>query len=84
MHGPARKFPPEVTTLAGFAEPTTESLEALAQLLQPEEVVGLFLHQTVKMPAGLSILHELPLVQMWHGGRDHRWSYKSLCGVKFH
>ena len=66
--GPARKFPAEVTTLAGFAVPTPESLEALEQLLHPGEVVGLFLHQAAKLPAGLMSFRELPLVQMWHEG----------------
>lgn len=68
VKGLARKFPAEVTTLAGFADPTQESLQALAQLLQPGEVVGLFLHQAAQLPAGLISLRELPLVQMWHEG----------------
>ena len=66
VQDPARKFPAEVTTLAGMAEPTRESLEALEQLLQPGEIVGLFLHQAARLPAGLNSLRELPLVQMWH------------------
>lgn len=66
--GPARKFPAEVTTLAAFDEPTRESLEALAQLLQPKEIVALFLHQAAELPTGLVSVRELPLVQMWHEG----------------
>jgi predicted GNAT family acetyltransferase len=68
VQGPTRKFPAEVTTLAGFAKPTYESLEALAQLLKPEEIVALFLHQAADLAPGLVSLRELPLVQMWHEG----------------
>jgi ribosomal protein S18 acetylase RimI-like enzyme len=61
----ARKFPAEVTTLAGFAEPTPESFAALARLMAPGEVVGLFLMRPAPLPEGLSAIRELPLVQMW-------------------
>jgi ribosomal protein S18 acetylase RimI-like enzyme len=68
IHGPARKFSAEVTTLAGFADPSRESLEALEQMLKPDEVVALFLQDRVPLPDGLSCIHELPLVQMLHTG----------------
>lgn len=61
----ARKFPAEVTTLAGFSEPTPESLAALARVMAPGEVVGLFLLRPASLPDGLSAIRELPLVQMW-------------------
>lgn len=66
----ARKFPAEVTTLAGLAEPTPESFAALSRVMTPGEVVGLFLLRPASLPAGPSTLHlstirELPLVQMW-------------------
>jgi ribosomal protein S18 acetylase RimI-like enzyme len=80
VQGPARKFPAEVTTLAGFAEPSQESLEALEQLLKPGKVVGLFLHQAAKLPAGLTSFHELPLAQMWREGDRHSAKGASASG----
>ena len=61
----ARKFPAEVTTLAGLAEPTPESFAALGRVMAPGEVVGLFLLRPASLPDGLSAMRELPLVQMW-------------------
>lgn len=61
----AKKFSAEVTTLAGLAEPTPESLAALARVMAPGEVVGLFLLRPASLPEGLSVVRELPLVQMW-------------------
>ncbi len=61
----ARKFSAEVTTLAGLEEPTPESFAALARVMVPGEVVGLFLLRPALLPEGLSAIRELPLVQMW-------------------
>jgi predicted GNAT family acetyltransferase len=68
IDGPARKFPSQVTTLAGFADPTPASLTALGRLLQPREAVGLFLMGPVPVAEGLIAVRELPLVQMWYAG----------------
>lgn len=68
IRGTARKFPAAVTTLAGLAEPTDESLAALAELLQPGEITALFLMNAVPLPEKLTAVYELPLVQMMHGG----------------
>ena len=61
----AKKFPAEVTTLAGFADPTPESFASLARVMAPGEVVGLFLTRPAPLPVGLSLVRELALVQMW-------------------
>jgi ribosomal protein S18 acetylase RimI-like enzyme len=60
----ARKFPREVSTLAGFPEPTPENYAALAALLSPGETVGLFLQQPPDPPAPWTIVSTGPLLQM--------------------
>ncbi|MGH3622367.1 MAG: GNAT family N-acetyltransferase [Sciscionella sp.] len=61
----ARKFPAEVTTLAGFADSAPESFSSLARVMTPGEVVGLFLMRPAPLPESLSLIRELALVQMW-------------------
>ncbi|MEY2411672.1 MAG: hypothetical protein QOD84_278 [Acidobacteriaceae bacterium] len=41
----ARRFPAEVTPLAGFAEPSKEAYRSLLNLVRPEETVALFLRE---------------------------------------
>jgi ribosomal protein S18 acetylase RimI-like enzyme len=60
----ARKFPREVSVLAGFAEPTPENYDSLASLLNPAETVGLFLQGPPDPPAAWSIVSTGPLLQM--------------------
>jgi ribosomal protein S18 acetylase RimI-like enzyme len=60
----ARKFPREVSVLAGFPEPTPENYAALATLLRPDESVGLFLQQPPSPPAPWIIVSSGPLLQM--------------------
>jgi predicted GNAT family acetyltransferase len=60
----ARKFPSEVSVLAGLAEPTPENYAALAALLRPQERVGLFLQNPPDPPAAWTLTGGGPLVQM--------------------
>ena len=66
----ARRFPAEVTTLAGFPRPTRANYAALALLLEVEEVIALFLEAAPAPPAGWTIVEAAPLLQMIHEGRD--------------
>ena len=60
----ARKFPREVSVLAGFPEPAPENYAALASLLNPGETVGLFLQAPPAPTVGWSIVNTGPLLQM--------------------
>lgn len=60
----ARKFPHEVSVLAGFCEPTVASYRSLAALLHSDERVGLFLEQAPDPPAPWAVDRSTPLLQM--------------------
>jgi predicted GNAT family acetyltransferase len=60
----ARKFPHEVSVLAGFCEPTPASYNSLATLLNPDERVGLFLEEPPEPPAPWTIERTTSLLQM--------------------
>jgi ribosomal protein S18 acetylase RimI-like enzyme len=60
----ARKFPREVSVLAGLSEPTPGNYDSLAALLRPDERVGLFLQKPPDPPAPWIILSHGPLLQM--------------------
>jgi ribosomal protein S18 acetylase RimI-like enzyme len=60
----ARKFPPEVSLLGAFSEPTREGYDSLASLLAPGERVGLFLETPPDPPAGWNVVNVIPLLQM--------------------
>src|SRR5271166_3222308 len=60
----ARKFPREVSVLAGFSEATPANYDSLATLLSPDERVGLFLEQPPDPPAPWIIDRAAPLLQM--------------------
>jgi GNAT superfamily N-acetyltransferase len=63
-HNGARKFPHQVSVLAGFCEPAPESYNSLAALLHPDERVGLFLEQPPDPPAPWTTDRSIPLLQM--------------------
>lgn len=63
----ARRFPAEVTPLAGFAEPTEEAYASLLDLVRPEETVALFLREPPKSSDAWSV-KLTPLLQMVHTG----------------
>ena len=60
----ARRFPREVSVLAGFPEPTPQNYDSLAALLNPDETVGLFLQAPPNPPAGWTIEGTGPMLQM--------------------
>jgi ribosomal protein S18 acetylase RimI-like enzyme len=64
IRGAARKFPREVSVLAGFPEPTRENYDSLASMMHPGERVGLFLQEPPDPPAPWAIAHSAPLLQM--------------------
>jgi ribosomal protein S18 acetylase RimI-like enzyme len=64
--GEARKFPPEITPLAGFPEPSAESYDSLSKLLGKQPAVGLFFDSPPVVPSGWTILQGGPLLQMIH------------------
>ncbi len=63
----ARRFPAEVTPLAGFAEPTEEAYASLLNLVRPEETVALFLQEPPASSDAWSV-KLTPLLQMVHAG----------------
>jgi predicted GNAT family acetyltransferase len=64
VSGTARRFPPEVTALAGCAEPTQEAFESLARLQADGRPSALFLGRIVNPPAGWNVIERDSLVQM--------------------
>lgn len=60
----ARKFPREVSVLAGFPEPTQENYDSLASLLDAQETVGLFLQAPPNPPVAWTIVRTGPMLQM--------------------
>lgn len=59
----AKRYPSEVTTLAGMGEPTVEAYSSLAQVLQGAGA-ALFLDQQPTVPDGWNTIHASQLVQM--------------------
>jgi predicted GNAT family acetyltransferase len=62
--GEARRFPPEVSPLAGFCEPSPESYDSLAGLLTPEATAALFLAEPYLKRPGWHAVATAPLLQM--------------------
>jgi ribosomal protein S18 acetylase RimI-like enzyme len=59
----AKRFPPDVTTLAAMGEPTVEAYSSLAQVLKGFGA-ALFLDQPPAVPPGWVTMHESQIVQM--------------------
>jgi ribosomal protein S18 acetylase RimI-like enzyme len=59
----AKRYPPEVTLLAGMGEPSAEAYGSLAKTLQ-RAGAALFLDQPPQIPSGWVTVHSAPLVQM--------------------
>lgn len=64
----ARKFIPEVSSLAAFLEPTQAGYDALASLLANGEAVALALDAPRQPPAGWTVVRAAPMPQMVHAG----------------
>jgi ribosomal protein S18 acetylase RimI-like enzyme len=61
--GDARRFIPEVTTLAGMREPTAAGYESLKKLAE-QSTLGLFLIQPYEQQPGWTLVASAPLLQM--------------------
>src|SRR6266446_3025164 len=66
----ARRFPVEVTALAGFPEPTRENYDSLASLMGEGQAAALCLQSPPAPPAGWTIVETSPLLQMVYDGRE--------------
>ena len=66
----ARRFPVEITILAGFLEATRESYESLASLLRTGETAAIFLDSFSIPSVGLRVIEADALLQMVHDGPD--------------
>jgi ribosomal protein S18 acetylase RimI-like enzyme len=64
----ARRFPLEVTSLGGFAEPTQAGFDSIAALQGAGDATGLFLKDRKSLPSGWAIVDEAPLLQMVREG----------------
>jgi len=60
----ARRFPREVSVLAGFAEPSEENYTSLASLFEAGETIRLFLQSPPNPPSGWTLGSTGPLLQM--------------------
>src|SRR5580692_11542882 len=80
-HNGARKFPHQVSVLAGFCEPAPESYNSLAALLHPDERVGLFLEEPPNPPAPWTIDRTTPLLQMLCERRNLTEDHPKPAGI---
>jgi ribosomal protein S18 acetylase RimI-like enzyme len=64
MYHLARRFPPSVTSLSAFGEPTRAGYESLAHLLVAGEVTALLLEAPPAPPANWAVVEAVPLLQM--------------------
>ncbi len=64
VSGTARRFPPEVTLLAGCAEPNPEAFASLAKLQTDGQPSVLFLDRVVTPPADWKVIERDSVVQM--------------------
>jgi ribosomal protein S18 acetylase RimI-like enzyme len=62
----ARRFPAEVTALGAFREASPDGYDSLARLLGPGGRTALFLEHPPELPAGWTLAHAAPLLQMVH------------------
>jgi predicted GNAT family acetyltransferase len=60
----ARRYPAEVSPLAGIKEQSRQAYDALGELLAPQEPVVLFLEETPRPPEGWKILRNFLMDQM--------------------
>jgi ribosomal protein S18 acetylase RimI-like enzyme len=67
-NGLARKFIPEVSSLAAFLEPTPAGYDALASLTNTGEALGLALDSPREPPKGWTEVRAAPMPQMVHQG----------------
>jgi predicted GNAT family acetyltransferase len=63
-NGPAARYPAEVGVFAALAEPSPAALEALAEISEPGDVVGLFGMEADRVVAPWQLTAEMKLIQM--------------------
>lgn len=63
-NGVARRFHPDVTSLAGFPEPSEAAYASLATLMADGKAAALFLPMQQEPPSGWHIVAAMPLLQM--------------------
>jgi GNAT superfamily N-acetyltransferase len=68
--GQARRFIPEVSPLAAFAEPTRAGYESLAGLVGEGGTIRLFLDAPYQAQAGWSFVNGSPMPEMVYAGAD--------------
>jgi ribosomal protein S18 acetylase RimI-like enzyme len=64
----ARRFPPDVSPLAGFESPSPEAYEALAKLAEEDKPIVLFLEEPAKPTHHWKLELEGPITQMVYEG----------------
>jgi ribosomal protein S18 acetylase RimI-like enzyme len=62
--GLARRYPSQVSPLAGLSEPTPRAFSDLAGLVASEEHVGLFTAEPIQVPADWQVARSRPIEQM--------------------
>ncbi|MBV9572980.1 MAG: GNAT family N-acetyltransferase [Acidobacteriales bacterium] len=73
VDGEARRFPPEVTLLAGMSAPSSQNYSSLASLMKPGETTALFFDTFAEAPIAdpapsLALIESAPLLRMVHSG----------------
>jgi ribosomal protein S18 acetylase RimI-like enzyme len=64
----ARRYPPDVAPMAGIREVSPACLDALAALMKPDNVVGLFSAEAVPANGNLVVVEHKMIEQMIHEG----------------
>jgi GNAT superfamily N-acetyltransferase len=62
INGSARRFPPEMSPHGAFTEPTSEALQAMAQISPAP--VSIFSSQELELPDGWTIVRKVQLFEM--------------------
>ena len=75
----ARRFLPEISPLAAFREPTPEGYESLAQIVDKQGTIGLFLEAPYQPYPGWEFLAGAPMPEMVYEGDG-----SSLAGLSPH
>jgi len=69
----AKRFPPQVTSLAAIRDFSAPSFDSLTKLVAPGETAIFFWDLLPELPAGWTVMREVPLAQMvWSGSLDSR------------
>jgi|SRR5579872_1709898 len=64
VNGPACRYIPEVTSLAGFSAPTPDAYSALAELIEEGKTTGVVVDKAPESLPQWRVLRDTPLLQM--------------------